>query len=58
MRRQIFAVASAVAFAASTLVVSTATQAQAAHSCMPESPCYPHICVELKPKPRYYFCNG
>ncbi len=57
MRRRVLAIASAVTFAAAGLVVG-ATTAQAAHSCSPDIPCYPHVCVELKPKPRYYFCNG
>ena len=57
MRRRIIAIASAVTFVAGGLLVG-ASQAQAAHSCSPDIPCYPHVCVELKPKARVYFCNG
>ena len=57
MRRRIAAVASAVTLVAGGLIVG-ASPAQAAHSCSPDIPCYPHVCVELKPKPNLYFCNG
>ena len=57
VRRRLIAIVSAVAFAAGGLVVG-ATQAQAAHSCSPDIPCYPHVCVDIKRKPYLYFCNG
>ena len=55
MRRRLLALAAAAALGVSGLLVSAAP-AQAAHSCIPESPCYPHICGDIKPKPYVYFC--
>lgn len=57
MRRRLLAVTAALAFAASGLVVG-ATQAQAAHRCDPEIPCYPHVCIDIKQKPYITFCGG
>jgi len=55
MRRRLVAIASAIAFVAGGLVLSAAP-AQAAHSCMEDMPCYPHVCGDIKPKPYIYFC--
>lgn len=55
MSRRLYA---AVAVLALGGALSVSAPAGASHSCMPEMPCYPHTCIDIKKKPYVYFCNG